>query len=539
MKVAADKIKYFVYVRKSTEGNERQALSIESQKDKVIEFFSDLNIIEILEEKHSAFSPYERPVFAEMIKRLRRGDARGIIAWHPDRLSRNEIDASTLTYLVRTGVIHDLKFVSYNFDNSPEGIMMLQLALSQSQYFSSKLSKDVQRGLEKKFLMGWHPNKAPEGYLNKRVNNDGLGIIIIDPIRFPLIRKAFDLMLTGNYTIPEILDQLNNRWGFKTKKIKSWGGGLMSRSAFYRIFTNRFYAGIITFGDRENKGKHKAMITVDEYDKIQLILGRNGKPRRRKYDFAYRGLIRCKECGGLITADFKHQISKKSKDVLLYTYYHCSHRKGDRSCHQPSICKSKMDLQIINEIKKYNLRPEFLELALEILEENKGRDLAHDEVIASVASKSLLRLKAELKNLTKMKCRELLSDTEFLESKNELICEIDKLQIGNNCDENKEEKVLKLTKDTFEFACYGLNEFLKGDSEKRRAIFSSLGSNFFLKDKKLEILAYKWLSPIETASQPLNMKISQLEKFKMPINKGRDELLEALRPVLSGKRDSG
>jgi len=73
----------------------------------------------------------------------------GIIAWHPDRLSRNEIDASTITYLVRTGVIHGLKFGSYNFDNSPEGIMMLQLALSQSQYFSSKLGKDVKRGLEK------------------------------------------------------------------------------------------------------------------------------------------------------------------------------------------------------------------------------------------------------------------------------------------------------------------------------------------------------------------------------------------------------
>jgi len=32
-------IKYFAYVRKSTEGEERQALSISSQMDKVKEFF--------------------------------------------------------------------------------------------------------------------------------------------------------------------------------------------------------------------------------------------------------------------------------------------------------------------------------------------------------------------------------------------------------------------------------------------------------------------------------------------------------------------
>ncbi len=122
--------KYFAYVRKSTEGDERQALSIESQKDKVKEIHPNLNIVDVLEEKHSAFKPYNRPVFEDMIKRIRKGEARGIIAWHPDRLSRNEIDASTITYLIRTGVIHDLKFASYNFDNSPEGIMMLQLALS-------------------------------------------------------------------------------------------------------------------------------------------------------------------------------------------------------------------------------------------------------------------------------------------------------------------------------------------------------------------------------------------------------------------------
>jgi len=56
-------IKYFAYVRKSTEGEERQALSIESQKDNVKQVFPDLDIVEVLEEKHSAFKPYNRPIF--------------------------------------------------------------------------------------------------------------------------------------------------------------------------------------------------------------------------------------------------------------------------------------------------------------------------------------------------------------------------------------------------------------------------------------------------------------------------------------------
>lgn len=532
------KIKYFAYVRKSTEGEERQALSIDSQKDKVREFFSGLDVVEVLEEKHSAFSPYDRPVFAEMIKRIRKGEAEGVIAWHPDRLSRNEIDASTISYLVRTGVIKDLKFGSYNFDNSPEGIMMLQLALSQSQYFSSKLGKDVRRGLEKKFSMGWLPNKAPEGYLNKQEGDKNFSIIIPDPERFPLLRRAFDLMLTGNYNVPEILEKMNNEWGYKTRKIRSLGGKGLSRSSIYRVFTNPFYAGIINYGGNETKGKHKTIISLDEYDKIQTIMGRDGKPRRQQQDFPYRGLIKCKECGCIITADFKHKFIKKEKEVRTYSYYYCAHRRRDYACKQQSLDKDGMEEQIISELQKYSLKPQFLDLALEIIEELKGEETAKDEAIKANVGKSLEKLKDELKGLTKMKCRDLLSDEEYMEAKNELTREIMKFGDFDITNEEKEEKVLKLTEKTFELACHGLNQFLKDDSEKKRDIFSSLGSNFFLENKKLEILAFKWLLPIENGRILLNAKMDAFELAEMPINKRRSELLDSLRPVLRRVRDS-
>ena len=186
---SSQSIRYFAYVRKSPEGEERQALSIESQKEKVRELFPRLEIVEVIEERHSAFLPHHRPQFARMIERLRKNDAQGILAWHPDRLSRNEIDAATLTYMLRTRQILDLKFGSYHFDNSPEGIMMLQLALSQSQYSSAKLSKDVKRGMEQKAKMGWMPGVAPAGYLNTPERQTGCKVLVKDPARFPLIRK--------------------------------------------------------------------------------------------------------------------------------------------------------------------------------------------------------------------------------------------------------------------------------------------------------------------------------------------------------------
>lgn len=537
MQTTTNKIKYFAYVRKSTEGDERQALSIDSQKDKVREFFSGLDIVEVLEEKHTAFKPYSRPVFAEMIKRLDKGEAQGIIAWHPDRLSRNEIDASTITYMVRTGLIKDLKFGSYNFDNSPEGIMMLQLALSQSQYFSSKLGKDVKRGLEKKFEMGWQPNIAPEGYLNKRDDVKGQSSIIIDKTTFPLLRRAFDLMLTGTYTVPQVLDKLNGEWGFKTKRFRSRGGKPMSRSALYRIFTSPFYAGIISYNGKENKGKHKPMINLEEYDKIQLIMGRNGKPRNQKKDFAYTGLIHCKECGCLITADIKHKVIKSNGELRSYTYYCCTHKRKDYSCRQQAITRTDLEIQIEKELEKYQIKPDFLDVGLEIIKDLEKEETDKNFAVKTSAGKTAEAIKEEMKNLTKMRCRDLIGDEEYLESKNELMRELSRLD-SNESGYNTDEKVIELTKKTFHLAIYGRKQLLEGDNEAKRQVISALGSNWTLEQKKIEMLAYKWLEPIQKSQKLLNDKITRFELEKTPINKRRNELLDSLRPCLRRGRDS-
>ncbi|MGH9857309.1 MAG: recombinase family protein, partial [Acidobacteriota bacterium] len=87
-----------------------------------------------------------------------------IVAWHPNRLSRNEKDSAEVTYRLR-GPLKDLKFCSYNFDNSAEGIMMLQMVMNQSQYESSKQGRDVSRGMKQKASTGERPGVVPTGYM--------------------------------------------------------------------------------------------------------------------------------------------------------------------------------------------------------------------------------------------------------------------------------------------------------------------------------------------------------------------------------------
>jgi site-specific DNA recombinase len=86
-----ESLKYFIYVRKSSEGKDRQALSHEGQLEEIQKIVEreGLFVVDTFRESKSAHMPDNRPLFDEMLRRIRRGEANGIIAWHTNRLSRN------------------------------------------------------------------------------------------------------------------------------------------------------------------------------------------------------------------------------------------------------------------------------------------------------------------------------------------------------------------------------------------------------------------------------------------------------------------
>lgn len=478
-------IKYLVYSRKSSEDEEKQALSIESQLDKARELFSDLDIVDFLTESASAFKPDNRPVFTEMIRRIENGEAQGIISWHPDRLSRNEVDAAKITYMIRTTKILNLKFGSYSFDNSPEGIMMLQMVMSQSQYFSAKLSKDVVRGLDKKVEMGWKPGVVKTGYLNTPHRDKGTKVIAKDPDRFTIVRKMWDLLLTGAYTVPQILEIANNEWGFRTLQRKKIGGGPLARSTLYSLFTDIFYTGMFLHKGEVCKGEHDAMITLEEFDKAQLILGRKGKPRPQRHRFPYTGFMRCGECGCAITAEIK----KKT-----YTYYHCTHKKP---CSQRRVMRAEeLEHQIEQQLSSITIAPQFREWALEVLNRSNDSEVEDRSKIHINQSRALLQTQQQLDNLTKMRYRDLIDDGEYISQRNELKAQIAKLKEQLRDTENRADKWLELTEKTFDFATYARHNFLHGDLNAKKEILVALGQNPTIRDGRLHIELNKWFQPI-------------------------------------------
>ena len=162
-----NKSKYFLYARKSTEDDDKQVMSIEAQLFELREFArkENLQILEEFTESKSAKKP-GREKFSVMMSRIESMDGVGILAWHPDRLARNSIDGGRIIYAVDTTKIVSLRFPTFWFEPTPQGLFMLQVAFGQSKYYSDNLKQNVERGIRQKLRRGEWLALAPRGFLN-------------------------------------------------------------------------------------------------------------------------------------------------------------------------------------------------------------------------------------------------------------------------------------------------------------------------------------------------------------------------------------
>jgi len=527
MKKETNKIKYFLYARKSSESEDRQIQSIESQINRLREVASDhnLNIKKIYTESKSAKKPNNRPLFEEMMKRIENNEADGILCWQINRLSRNPIDSGKISWLLQQGILKSIQTTEREY-LPDDNVLLFNVESGMANQFILDLSKNVKRGIETKLQKGWFPNLAPLGYLNDKAKK----IVKNDSKRFNLIRKMWDLMLTGNYTPPQILEIANKQWGFRTRKFKRIGDKELSRSGIYKIFNNIFYTGIILHHGKQYDGKHKAMITLEEFDRVQILLGRKGKPRPQKHQFPFTGFVRCEECGCLYTAELKKKLIKSTGKIKEFIYYHCTRKKKDINCSQrKSIREDKLELQIEKEIDKYTILPEFLGWALEGINSKNDTEIEDRTKIYEMQHKSLIKTQSELDELTKMRYRKLIDDEQFIKEKNSLLIKIKQLKKKLRQTENRAEKWLELTEKTFNFATYAHIMFIKGRLEAKKEILMGLGQNPTIKDGKLSIQGNEWLQPIANGYPALEKEYLRLEPAKNRTNKAKIEAIASIR----------
>jgi len=516
MKNEIKKTRYFLYARRSSESSERQIQSIGDQIDslKILAKDEGLEIVDIISESKSAKAPGKRKVFEDMIRRIKAGEADGILCWEINRLSRNPVDSGTIQWLLQEEIIKSIQTISREYlpdDNA----LVLSVEAGSANQFIRDMKKNVRRGVNSKIAKGLAPVLAPLGYLNTKFESRGENYIKVDPDRFDLVRKAWDMLLSDTYSPTQILEIMNNVWGFRTRKTKKRSEGPIGHSSIFELFSNRFYTGMFKFRGEWHEGGHKPMISLEEFDKAQMILGKKGRPRPQKHLHAFTGCIHCGECGGSVTAIVKKKIIKSTGKLATFEYYYCMRRNKGSNCSQNNYTTGKsLESQIKTELEKITITPDFRDWAIDIIRKSNDQEISDRTAVANTQQKTLDDTQRQLDRLTQMRYRDLIDDEQFLTEKTKLKGQIAILRQNARETENRADKWLELTEKTFNFASKARDQFLVGDIQTKKEIFLAMGGNCVLKDKILNIEAKKWLIPIAKEKNAIEVAMTgwELEK---------------------------
>lgn len=321
------KLKYCLYARKSTESDEKQALSIESQVKEMMAIAEreGIEIIDVRRESHSAKESGKRPVFRELLLDIDRGRFNAVLTWAPDRLSRNAGDLGTVVDLMDAKKLVEIRTYGQTFKNSPNEKFLLMILCSQAKLENDNKSVNVKRGLRARVEMGLWPAVAPTGYLNeKRI--DRKGYVMIDVDRAPIIKQMFEKVAYEKWSGRKIYNWLKFEINFKSNSSNK----NLSISNIYTILQNTFYYGTFEYPRKSGnwyKGKHEPIISKELFDQVQSQMKNNSLETRQSKEFAFTKMMSCGKCDSGISADEKFKYMKNG-NVHRYVYYMCSKSKG-------------------------------------------------------------------------------------------------------------------------------------------------------------------------------------------------------------------
>ena len=361
-----------IYLRVSSE-EQIENYSLDTQEDLCRREATRLGyeIAEVFrEEGRSAKNITGRPELLKLLDFCRRNrrNIDAVIVYRIDRLSRQTVDYLGIRKkLADYGI--KLLSASEPTGNSPAEKLLETIVASFAQHDNDVRSERTKNGLRARYMSGLCTGKPPMGYVLEH------GYAIKDGKTFELVKKAWDLMLTGTKSLAEMAN-IMNEWGLR-KVVAGKEYRLRAQSAD-RIFRHKFYAGIMTstkYPD-EVRGQHVPMITEEQFYKVQAIIdGRNrcgmtvGKRLKDNPDFPLRRSIQCGKCNGPLTGGWSKGRTKK------YAYYICKNR-----CGAPSIAVQTLNESLVKFLHEITPPKEKLELFLFLLRKFFNQNMANIRV---------------------------------------------------------------------------------------------------------------------------------------------------------------
>lgn len=505
-----------IYVRVSTDDQRDNGYSIDSQLRMIKEYCekNEYDIVDVYNDAGHSGKDLLRPDMQRLLKDIKSHKLEKLIAIKVDRLTRNNYDGFwLLNYCEEHDVKIELILEPYDVSTA-NGEMIFGMNLVFGQRERKEIGARTKRAMEEMAMERVHPSKAPYGY----IKNKETGHLEIEPIEAEVIKDIFNLCKQGNSVrgIATIMKDTNRY--LKTGKWKS--------DRVYKILTNSIYIGTFAFGKYKRKAQDilyvdnycEAIIDNETWNVTRKVLEKNKHPNYGEHIHLFTSLVKCPECGGVLssTNSFKNSGTPKEK-----VYYHLTCKNPDcksKGLHYNCDKIEKKLVKLLNELTRY-----MQDNANEILTSNSKKSTELKDI-----DKAIDKLKIQEKKLVDLYLSSSLN-VEVINQKNENIKkEIAKLTNKKESmfpeDDNKEYTVELLKKldykqeqDTIIF----LNDF------------TLLGMWKTLNKKSKKELINKFISSIEIErDKNYNIEIKNIKFTDELISKSTNEYLDYLNDIM-------
>jgi site-specific DNA recombinase len=341
----------FIYLRVSSDGQvqtdyDPDGLSIAAQREAATDKAAQLHAAiagEFTDPGKSAYVDlHKRTGFLAMLEELKRCNQHAatrvdyVIVWSLSRWARNTVDHWQTRELVRQA---GARIISISEpmagEDTASGFLYEGIVVTYNQYQSMLTSEGVSRGLKQKASGGGTFGRARLGYVNVRERfADGRNVasVALDPDRDAHLTAAFDLYDSGEYSIPQLVEELYD-FGLRTRPTKTRAAGKVGISVLHRILRDPYYAGWVVWkrgtpDEQVFPGRHEPLTDQDTFDRVQARLDeqRVAGERPQVHRPYLRGSVFCGDCGRRL--GFAMSTGKSGKK---YAYFFCSSRvSGDR-----------------------------------------------------------------------------------------------------------------------------------------------------------------------------------------------------------------
>ena len=332
-------LRYVLYARKSSEDVGSQAKSLPDQIADCLKYAEDKGIVVVntLKESHSAKISGKRPVFTQMLKDIEAGKYDGILAWHPDRLARNSLEAGMIVDMVDSDKIKDLKFPTLEFTNDSSGKLLLNIMFAMSKQYSEHLSESVQRGVDSNLAQGKSGGVPKWGY-----NRDEITGHYKPDENFGLVKRGLEMYIEG-YSQRDIIrfwrEHDVHRMTKLTRRNKNVRKTTIysSESPISTILNDPFYYGVLVQGGqkvdlREILPDFQPMLTEEQFEQIQALRHKikkiptaSVKAEKDKVFIPFRQFVKCGVCG-----NYMHVARSTARNGDKFLYFRCGNSECGR-----------------------------------------------------------------------------------------------------------------------------------------------------------------------------------------------------------------